>query len=381
MCWGALVSDLQRHHPSTDLATINLIVGLQNFGLNASPFLTGRLGELFGFKRMIAIGSVLSVILLVCSAVAVDSLPALFVLQGILLGVAHGISLPLFMTIPSQWFSRRRGLATGITVSGTGFGGAIASLIIRGILPTLGYRNTLLVYAGISAAAYVCAWFLLKTRKPPARAVPARYDTKTGLPPGIWKDPAFYSLMASVSIAVWGFLTPSYYLTDYTAAMDPSRDPNALTTALPLIVQNLGIGIGRIAAGSIADWVGPANAMFFTFLAGGVLQLAMWSHVTSYGGLMAFAALYGLFGGWFFLLMPGVAANLFGLRGLATITGYVVASQSPGQLAGATVSGVVLSSSGKYSNVGYYAGAMMLGGALLILPARFLRQPKLLAVY
>lgn len=50
-----------------------------------------------------------------------------------------------FMTLPSQWFSRRRGLATGITVSGTGFGGGVYSLIMRAILPKLGYRNSLFV--------------------------------------------------------------------------------------------------------------------------------------------------------------------------------------------------------------------------------------------
>lgn len=44
---------------------------------------------------MIAIGSVLSVILLVASACAVSSLPALFLLQGIFLGIAHAMSLPL----------------------------------------------------------------------------------------------------------------------------------------------------------------------------------------------------------------------------------------------------------------------------------------------
>lgn len=261
MVWGALIQDLQKHHPDADLSVLNLIVvsrrasldvrrrrahfalaglaklwlecGSVRYGpirralvrphpphssradLTSSPAAASRcassLCHLSSYihsrsapQRMIAIGSTLSVILLVCSAVAVDSLPALFVLQGILLGIAHGISLPLFMTIPSQWFSRRRGFATGITVSGTGWGGGIASLIMRAMLPSLGYRNTLLVYAGISAVVYAFAWSLLKVRKPPARATPARWETKTGLPPGIFRDPAFYSLVASVTVGVWG---------------------------------------------------------------------------------------------------------------------------------------------------------------------------------
>ena len=64
------------------------------------------------------------------------------------------------------------------------------------------------VYAGISAFTYTIAWFLLETRKPPVRKVPQSVDTKTGLPPGIWKDGAFYSLFACVFVGVFGFLTP-----------------------------------------------------------------------------------------------------------------------------------------------------------------------------
>ncbi|GAA5880297.1 hypothetical protein JCM8547_001692 [Rhodosporidiobolus lusitaniae] len=382
MIWGVLVNNLQeKHFPDMSLSTLQFIVGLQNFGLNASPFVTGRLGELYGFKRMIAIGSIAAIICLVISACTVDSLPCLFIFQGILLGIAHGISLPLFMTIPSQWFSKRRGLATGITVSGTGFGGGFASLIMRGILPDLGYRNSLLVYTGISAVVYVCAWFLLKTRKPPLKAAPARFDTKTGLPPGIWKDPAFWCLCLAVFFGVFGFLTPSYYLTAYTQAKVPSLDPNSLQGAVPLIVSNFSLGVGRVFAGTLADYFGPLNSMIFSFACGGILQLAFWSNANSYGSIIAFSALVYSLGGWFFLLMPAVAAQLFGLRGLATITGYVVTGQSPGQLAGASISGVVYDSTGDYKYLCYYAGAMMLLGACTLLPARFIRQPKILSRY
>jgi hypothetical protein len=50
--------------------------------------------------------------------------------------------------------------------------------------------------------------------------------------------------------------------------------------------------------------------MIFSFFAGGILQLAMWSNANSYGVIIAFSALvYGL-GGYFFMLMPAVAAQV-----------------------------------------------------------------------
>ncbi|KAJ7839492.1 hypothetical protein B0H13DRAFT_1533866, partial [Mycena leptocephala] len=51
--------------------------------------------------------------------------------QGCLLGFSMGISMPLYMALPSQWFFRRRGLATGIAVGSSGLGGGIESLIVR----------------------------------------------------------------------------------------------------------------------------------------------------------------------------------------------------------------------------------------------------------
>lgn len=186
---------------------------------------------------------------------------------------------------------------------------------MRGLLPPLGYRYALMVYAAISAAIYVVAFLLLETRKPPASSTPQRFDTKTGLPPGIWKDKAFWSLMIGISIGVWGFLSPSYFLTSATVDLNPSLDPNSLLVALPLILLNVAIGIGRVSAGFVADIIGPTNAMFASFFTGGILCLAFWSQIGEgqFGLLNAFAVLYGLLGSWFFLLMAPAAAQVSSL--------------------------------------------------------------------
>lgn len=139
--------------------------------MNGMGFFAGRLGDVFGFKRCILLGAVLTFLSYVCasfhllrvsfpslskveggpsrrlgsradacprpfsshpspptslvgSALCYNSLPGLFVVQGVILGCVQGIGMSLFMALPSQWFSpKRRGLATGLATSGSGIGG------------------------------------------------------------------------------------------------------------------------------------------------------------------------------------------------------------------------------------------------------------------
>ena len=67
---------------------------------------------------MSLINTVLTYITLIISAFVFHSLPGLFLVQGVMLGVVQGIGLPLWLSLPAQWFSRKRGLATGIVAAG-----------------------------------------------------------------------------------------------------------------------------------------------------------------------------------------------------------------------------------------------------------------------
>lgn len=64
------------------------------------------------------------------------------------------------------------------------------------------------------------------------------------------------------------------------------------------------------------------------------------------------------------------------------IVGFGFLSHFPGQLLGATVSGLVLTSSGgNYARVAYYSGGAGLLAAFVLLPARFNREKKVFAKF
>ncbi|KAK4058890.1 hypothetical protein OIO90_000336 [Microbotryomycetes sp. JL221] len=381
LTWGVFLSELKEGpHKDVPLSILNLVVGLSNFLMAVTSFAAGRLGELYGYKRVLAINIILTYITMIVGAFVYENLVGLFLAQGAVLGIVMGLGLPLYLSIPSQWFKKKRGLATGLCAGGSGFGGGIFCLINRAMLPKLGYRNTLLIYGSINFVLCCIGWLLLKERKV---ALPCGSDcvTKTRkqwLPAGIWSRGSFWSFETSVFIAVFGFLTPFYYLTSYTTLKCPELDPTSLAPAAPLIIANFVGGVGRIASGIFADKFGPVNALFTTFFLGGLLQCVFWPFTNSYGSIIAYAVFQGAFGNWYMSLIPVVAAKLFGVQGLATIVGFTVLVNSPGQLAGASISGVVLArSGGSYQAVAWYAGGVMIAGSFVLLYGKSHIKPAL----
>lgn len=91
---------------------------------------------------MVAISTVATAISLIVSGLVYKSLAGLFIVQGFCLGISMGAGMPVYLSIPSQWFLKRRGLATGLVGGGTGVGGGASALIVRFLMPAVGYRKT-----------------------------------------------------------------------------------------------------------------------------------------------------------------------------------------------------------------------------------------------
>ncbi|KAE9405887.1 MFS general substrate transporter [Gymnopus androsaceus JB14] len=340
--------------PDTSLSVLSITVGLASFIMCASSYLFGGLGDRFGYKvKVIAISCCLGYLSLLASAFA-TKVYQLFLFQGVLLGLSQGMGLPLYYSICSQWFLKKRGLATGIAVSGNGIGGAIETLIARRLITELGYKNTLIAFSSVHAFIWVVAWFLLKERLPPGTNPETK---KRWLPKKI--TGTFYSVALSMFFGVFGSFTPYYLITTYTEQVVPSVKFGSLLATVPLIVMSFCLGIGRITAGQLADAFGPTNMFFCSFFIGGILQMVFWTFARSYAAIIAFSALNGLIG-------------------LATITGFMILANAPGQFAGLVIGATILSSSGNnWTAVSLYSGSMQVMGALCILYARFHKDRRL----
>ena len=150
----------------------------------------------------------------------------LYLTQGILYGLGAGLIFFGSLSLPSQWFRRHRGLATGITISGGGIGGLWLSPLLSKLLESKGLRWTMLCCAIAHIVLLTPAVFLFKGRVETGRQRAKRIaqfgyrngESKEGeknrkfVDFTIMKDVRFSLLFVAGIFVVSGYFTPFYYI-------------------------------------------------------------------------------------------------------------------------------------------------------------------------
>ncbi|KAL1716935.1 major facilitator superfamily domain-containing protein [Schizophyllum commune] len=380
--WGIFQSYYQVHvFPSTPVSVLGLAGGLMSFACIIATLFAGRLGDKYGYRRMIILSCFLTWAFMFGSAFC-TTLVQVFIVQCAATGAAIGLGTPMYMALPSQWFLKKRGLATGMVGGGTGIGSAVATLILRQLITTVGNKKTLIIYSFIHGFFYIIACLLIRERRPPvsraAQAAPAQSTLATFK--AYLTDLRFWSFTLCLIVLNFGYLLPVYYVPQYTAEKVPSLDPNSLTTAVPTTLLNLAGGLGRIFVGWAADVFGTFNVFFVSVFLGGVLQLVCWLFAENFASIIVFAILWGIFAGCFLTLLPVMCAEMWGIDNLATMTGIMMLMIAPGQLSGGAVGGAIFDATGgSWTALIVYGGVMMTVGSFFILPLRFSKDKRIFA--
>ncbi|KAG8756956.1 hypothetical protein FRC12_010420 [Ceratobasidium sp. 428] len=250
--------------------------------------------------------------------------------QGILQGLANGLALPFIFAYPSQWFKRRRGLASGIVAGGSSFGGGASTLILRAMLTRLAFRDALIIYAGIHFVLLSIAVCLIK--EGPGVVVMRTTRTESRwVDKDLLRDPVFWCATMSLCLSVFGFLSPYFLMPTYAISLIPSLTPQY--SVLPMSIMNFMSALGRSLVGFLADLIGPANAFILAVTISALSQLVIWNFAYNYATIMVFSVIF--------------AAQLFGTSNLAGLVGTFTFLITPGDLAGTPIAGIILNATGR----------------------------------
>lgn len=172
--YAALLSDAALGGDRASTAWVGSIAVSAMLGMGV---LTGVLVERYGHRVVTCAGGVLCAAGLLLSS-CMPSVHALYVTYGCIVGIGFNLSFAPSVMIVSRYFDKRRSLATGIAVSGSGIGTLIFAVMDEALIRAYGWRVCLQVSAVLALVIVLPAGltYIPVRVAPPAAPPPANYD-------------------------------------------------------------------------------------------------------------------------------------------------------------------------------------------------------------
>jgi MFS family permease len=174
--------------------------------------------------RPVVVGGLLLIAIGLVAAAQATSLWQVYLGYGLGVGVGIGLSYVPSVAAVQRWFVRQRGTASGIAVAGIGVGTLVGAPAAHQLIATLGWRQTYLVLAAITALGAVIAGALV-------RPAPERYGlTPDGDPPHpsgasamptgfslgqAMRSHPFWAIYAGALLMSFGLFVPFVHLAPY----------------------------------------------------------------------------------------------------------------------------------------------------------------------
>jgi MFS family permease len=274
------------------------------------------------------------------SAIGVYSheIALLYMGYGILGGFGLGLAYVTPVSVLIKWFPERRGLATGVAITGFGGGALIGAPLAVALIGSFqsatstGVVEALLIMGAVYCIVVAGAAFVLRAPTPdwqPDGWTPpaARHDQALDLEPAAaLRTRQFWLLWAVLCLNVTagiGVLGQAAVMIQETLFHGQVRPEAAAGFVGLLSLFNMA---GRFAWSYVSDFIGRKHTYAIFFVAGAALY-AVVPYASAMGGVLLFVSCYALmismFGGGF-AAFPAYVSDLFGARHFATIYGRLL---------------------------------------------------------
>ena len=324
-------------------------------GFGVGGVLMGRLSDRFGVMVAVMLGAI-GLGLGFAAAGSATSLLQFGILHGVLVGLL-GVSATFapLAADTSQWFTRRRGIAVAICMSGNYLAGVVWPPLMQHFIATAGWRQTYLGL-GIFCVASMLPLALVLRRQPPARSDPpagstapevrsARFIGQSdprrplGLPPSVLQ---FLLCVAGVGCCV-AMAMPQVHIVAYCTDLGFGAARGAEMLSL---MMGAGI-VSRLVSGWISDHIGGLH----TLLVGSVLQgasLLLFLPVEGMVPLYVVSAMFGLFQGGIVPSYALIVREYFAPGEAGARVGMVLLATMLGMALGGWLSGAIFDWTGSY---------------------------------
>ena len=331
-------------------ADASLPYTLTMIGFGVGGIMMGRLADRFGVMIPVMIGAV-GIGLGYIAAGSASSLLLFCFAQGILMGLlGTSATFAPLVADTSRWFTRRRGIALAICMSGNYLAGALWPPVIQHFIDAYGWRPT---YSGLGIFCLVTMLplaLLLRPRPPDAEVLPAANPAlhatqgvdnarPLGMSPAVLQT---LLCVAGVSCCV-AMSMPQVHIVAYCSDLGFGAARGAEMLSLML-----GMGIAsRLVSGWISDHIGGLR----TLLLGSVLQGIALLLFLPFDGLVPLyvvSAMFGLFQGGIVPSYALIVREYFSPKEAGARVGTVLMATLLGMALGGWLSGLIFDLTGSY---------------------------------
>jgi sugar phosphate permease len=329
-------------------------------------FLAGWIVDRFGPRRLMMAGIVMAG----AALIGLAHMTALWMFYVFYLfnalGYVCGGPLPNQVLL-SRWFDKSRGKAMGFAYLGIGIGGYLVNKLSPQLVDAFGWRGALQVLGIlIVVLALPLAYFV---RDEPDDAGPAR----SGLPPvapigGLFRNPAFYLLAIGSMCSIGAVGGTNQHLKLFLSLDQHFSQRDAASVISTVLACSIA---GRLLMGWLADRIARKHVMLLIYLliAASIPLLFI---AQSQAALYAFAVIFGLGLGGEYMIIPLMAAELFGVKVLGRLLGVILTADGVAEATCPMLVGYLRDVTGSYRTGFVLLIAVALSGTLAIafLPRR-----------
>ncbi len=306
-------------------------------------FLAGWIIDKFGPRRLMLTGILLGGFALIGLSM-MQSLWQFYLFYLFnALGYLFGGPLPNQVLI-SRWFNKSRGRIMGFAYLGIGVGGMLVPQIAKALNSSFGWRGGILCLGILMiAVAFPMAWFVKD------RGITPEPSGPSGTPISfvrVLKSWPFYLLLIGSMCSIGAVSGTSQNLKLFMS-IDLKYSQQEAANVMSIVLGSS--IIGRLFMGWLADRFPKKYVMMLIYAMVALSIPLLYAADTSYM-IYVFAFLFGMALGGDYMIIPLMAAELFGLKMMGRVMGLVIAADGLGEAFGPMLAAWLRDISGSYVN-------------------------------
>ncbi|WP_295080845.1 MFS transporter [Tabrizicola sp.] len=360
-------------------ADFSMAIAIQNLAWGIGQPLFSAFGERFGDRKTIIIGALLYSLGLVLSAYAVTpgQHQALAILVGFgIAGTGFGIILPLIGRAASP---ERRSLTLGIGSAIGSAGQVLGPPAAEILLQSFPWQTVFLIFAAVILLALLALPILKPPAKTNAHGEPSE-PMLTVLNRAL-RDPSYMLIFLGFFSCGYqlGFITAHFpaFITEVCGPIDPSGMLAGMgigtTSALGAAAIAV-IGVANIGGSVLSGWLGglfPKKYLLAAIYTGRTLASAIFILLPmTPTSVLVYSAVMGSLWLATVPLTSGLVAQIYGVRYMGTLYGFVFLSHQIGSFLGVWLGGRMYDLNGDYTLVWWIGVGVGAFSAIVHLPIR-----------